>query len=96
MDEIANCSAGFTSGKASRKLTMESWTVSIPGHGGSTGSLECLGEKPRPCKLADRMGKLLFEEKTADVTLIVEGERLPAHRAILITSSEYFRYVMQN
>ena len=43
------------------------------------------------CYIGKRMGKLLFDERTSDMTLIVEGEALPAHRAILATSSDFFR-----
>ena len=44
------------------------------------------------CDLVERIGNLLFDDKTADVTLVVEGECLPAHRLIISTSCEYFRY----
>ena len=42
--------------------------------------------------LSDRIGKLLYDDKSSDITLIVEGERIAAHKLILSTSSEYFRY----
>lgn len=45
-----------------------------------------------PCDLAERIGDLLFDDRTSDMMFIVEGVPLPAHRAILITSCEYFRY----
>lgn len=44
------------------------------------------------CDLAERIGDLLLNEKYSDVVFIVDGEQLPAHRAILATSSEYFKY----
>lgn len=45
------------------------------------------------CDLAERIGSLLFDSKSSDLTLIVEGERLPVHRAIMASSCEYFRYL---
>lgn len=43
--------------------------------------------------LSERIGKLLYDATTSDVTLIVEGECIPAHKLILISSSDYFRYL---
>lgn len=33
-----------------------------------------------PCDLAERIGDLLIDDKTSDMTFIVDGEYLPAHR----------------
>ena len=41
--------------------------------------------------LAKRMARLILDENTADMSFIVQGEKLPAHRAIFTVSSEYFR-----
>lgn len=43
--------------------------------------------------LAERIGNHLFDKETSDMTFVVEGESLPAHRFIFISSSEYFRYI---
>ena len=40
--------------------------------------------------LAD-YAKLVEEPELADVVLVVEGERFPAHRNVLTARSEYFR-----
>jgi DNA-binding beta-propeller fold protein YncE len=42
-------------------------------------------------KLVEDYGKLVEAPELADVVLVVEGERFPAHRAVLAARSEYFR-----
>ena len=39
----------------------------------------------------ENYGKLLENGSLADVVLVVEGERFPAHRGVLAAQSEYFR-----
>lgn len=43
--------------------------------------------------LVERIANLLLDDETSDVTLVVEGGCLPAHRVIVSTSCEYFRLV---
>lgn len=43
------------------------------------------------CDLAERVGSLLLDESSSDITLVVEGESLWAHKLILSTSCEHFR-----
>ena len=42
--------------------------------------------------LEERIGKLLFDERSSDVILKVGDERFPAHKAILAVSCDHFRY----
>jgi len=41
--------------------------------------------------LTQNYGKLVENGELADVVLVVEGQRFPAHRAVLAAQSEYFR-----
>lgn len=45
------------------------------------------------CILVKQIGNLLLNDQLSDVALIVEGHVLPAHRIILASSGEYFRYL---
>ena len=42
--------------------------------------------------LSERIGTLSLNPEYSDITFLVEDERLPAHKAVLACSSEYFRY----
>lgn len=42
--------------------------------------------------LSECIGELLFNAEYSDITLVVEDERLPAHKLILASSCDYFRY----
>ncbi|XP_018494802.1 BTB/POZ domain-containing protein 9 [Galendromus occidentalis] len=44
--------------------------------------------------LSECIGSLLFSAEYSDVTLIVEGESLPAHKIILASSCDYFRALL--
>jgi hypothetical protein len=37
------------------------------------------------------VGELYLDESTSDVVFIVDSERFPAHKCILITASPYFK-----
>lgn len=43
--------------------------------------------------LSECIGSLLTSSDHSDITLVVEGEHLHAHRVILASRCEYFRYV---
>lgn len=44
--------------------------------------------------LSDNIGSLYLREDYCDITLIVQGSRLPAHKVILAARSEYFRAML--
>ena len=52
--------------------------------------LEC------PGAVAQSLGRILFSEEFADITVVVEGsqERIPAHKQILAASSEVFKSML--
>ena len=45
------------------------------------------------CVLVRRIGNLLLNDKFSDIALIVGSDVLPAHKAILASSCDYFRYL---
>ncbi|XP_060810795.1 BTB/POZ domain-containing protein 9 [Amyelois transitella] len=44
--------------------------------------------------LSEKIGSLCLSSEYSDVTLIVEGQRIPAHKVILAASSDYFRALL--
>lgn len=50
-----------------------------------------LGEVDHVRSLSDNLGALLLSDNYQDITLIVENQRIPAHKIILASRSEYFR-----
>ncbi|KAI8435404.1 hypothetical protein MSG28_003720 [Choristoneura fumiferana] len=44
--------------------------------------------------LSEHIGSLCLSSEYSDVTLIVEGQRIPAHKVILAASSDYFRALL--
>lgn len=50
-----------------------------------------LSEVEHSQHLAECTGRLLLNPEYSDVTFVVEEERLPAHKLILVCSCEYFR-----
>ncbi|XP_059061241.1 BTB/POZ domain-containing protein 9 [Achroia grisella] len=44
--------------------------------------------------LSENIGSLCLSSEYSDVTLIVEGHRIPAHKVILAASSDYFRALL--
>ncbi|CAG9585880.1 unnamed protein product [Danaus chrysippus] len=50
--------------------------------------VDCVGH------LSEHIGSLCLSSEYSDVTLIVEGHRIPAHKVILAASSDYFRALL--
>lgn len=44
--------------------------------------------------LSEHIGSLCLSSEYSDLTLIVEGQRIPAHKVILAASSDYFRALL--
>lgn len=44
--------------------------------------------------LSEHIGSLCLSSEYSDVTLIVEEQRIPAHKVILAASSDYFRALL--
>lgn len=51
-----------------------------------------LGEVDHVRFLSENLSSLLTSDSYQDITLIVECQRIPAHKIILASRSEYFRY----
>lgn len=47
-----------------------------------------------PGHLSENIGSLCLSAEYSDVTLVVEGVRIPAHKVILAASSDYFRALL--
>lgn len=50
-----------------------------------------LGEIDHVKALSENLSSLLVSENYYDITLVVEGQKIPAHKVILASRSEYFR-----
>ncbi|XP_047504600.1 BTB/POZ domain-containing protein 9 isoform X1 [Pieris napi] len=53
-----------------------------------------VGEIEHISHLSEHIGSLCLSSEYSDVTLIVEGQRIPAHKVILAASSDYFRALL--
>ena len=53
-----------------------------------------LGEVNHISILSDNLSALYLSETFSDITLIVDGHRLPAHRVLLAARSDYFRALL--
>ncbi|XP_049867338.1 BTB/POZ domain-containing protein 9 isoform X2 [Pectinophora gossypiella] len=58
----------------------------------STGSR--VGDIEHISHLSEHIGSLCLSSEYSDVTLVVEGQRIPAHKVILAASSDYFRALL--
>jgi BTB/POZ domain-containing protein 9 len=59
--------------------------------GGASASKRSKTEIDQVNGLSKSIGHLLMNETFSDVTLIVDGQRFPAHRVIMASRSDYFR-----
>lgn len=46
-----------------------------------------------PSDFLPQMRSLICNESFSDITFVIEGKRVPAHKAIVCTRCDYFRYV---
>ncbi|XP_046452754.1 BTB/POZ domain-containing protein 9-like isoform X2 [Daphnia pulex] len=53
-----------------------------------------LGEVDHVRSLSDNFNALLLSDNYQDITLVVENQRIPAHKIILASRSEYFRALL--
>lgn len=58
---------------------------------GLVGNILGLGEVDHVRSLSENFASLLASEHYHDITLLVESQRIPAHKVILASRSEYFR-----
>ncbi|CAG9095414.1 unnamed protein product [Plutella xylostella] len=58
------------------------------------GSSSRVGEIEHISHLSENIGSLCLSAEYSDVTLVVEGVRIPAHKVILAASSDYFRALL--
>lgn len=60
------------------------------------GTSPSLGEVEHIAHLSEHIGSLFWNEDYSDITLLIEGQRIPSHKVILASRSEYFRYSLFN
>ena len=68
-------------------MAMQQPIVAVP----HTTGIACSSFKDLEALSKELSDGLLFDEGTSDVVLIVQGDRLPAHRAILAARSPVFK-----
>ena len=64
------------------------------GSGLSANTSSLMGEVDHRDLMSQHIGSLFMNEDYSDVTLIIGNERMPGHRVILASSSEYFRALL--
>ncbi|VVC98595.1 unnamed protein product [Leptidea sinapis] len=57
-------------------------------------ALKTFDESTASGHLSEHIGSLCLSTEYSDVTLVVEGQRIPAHKVILAASSNYFRALL--
>jgi len=57
----------------------------------SAAGLPLVGEVDDIQHLSDHIGRLYVSDEYSDLVLVVDGQRIPAHKVILAARSEYFR-----
>ncbi|XP_044738078.1 BTB/POZ domain-containing protein 9 [Chrysoperla carnea] len=67
---------------------------SSPNSGTSNVSNRAGGDIEHRALLAEHLKKLCFNEEYSDVTFVVEGQKLPAHKVVLAARSDYFRALL--
>lgn len=55
------------------------------------GTSPSLGEVEHITHLSEHIGSLFWNEDYSDIILLIEGQRIPSHKVILASRSEYFR-----
>ncbi|XP_045446024.1 BTB/POZ domain-containing protein 9 [Melitaea cinxia] len=60
----------------------------------NSSSSSRVGDIEHISHLSEHIGSLCLSSEYSDVTLIVEGVRIPAHKVILAASSDYFRALL--
>lgn len=58
------------------------------------GTSPSLGEVEHITHLSEHIGSLFWNEDYSDIILLIEGQRIPSHKVILASRSEYFRALL--